>query len=126
MNNLNFGFTHSPEDDIEQIRDNLRDHYDNGFPIIKELLQNADDARASRMDFGVTVGLEGVRHPLLKAPALFVVNDGPFKDTDYDGIRKLGRSGKGKESSTIGRFGLGMKSIFHLCEAFFKFNAGIV
>ena len=30
-------------DYINLIADNLRDRYDNGFPILKELIQNADD-----------------------------------------------------------------------------------
>ncbi len=33
-------------DHINLITDNLRDRYDNGFPILKELIQNADDAKA--------------------------------------------------------------------------------
>ena len=31
-------------DYVNLIADNLRDRYDNGFPILKELVQNADDA----------------------------------------------------------------------------------
>ena len=30
---------------VNLIADNLRDRYDNGFPILKELIQNADDAK---------------------------------------------------------------------------------
>ena len=41
------GFRHSPLDDIQRIRQDLRDRYQDGFPILKELLQNADDAGAS-------------------------------------------------------------------------------
>ena len=31
-------------DHINLIADNLRDRYKSGFPILKELIQNADDA----------------------------------------------------------------------------------
>ena len=41
---------------INLISDNLRDRYRSGFPILKELIQNADDAGASRAVFGVHAG----------------------------------------------------------------------
>ena len=37
---------------INLIADNLRDRSDSGFPVIKELVQNADDAQATRIVFG--------------------------------------------------------------------------
>lgn len=40
-------FRHSPSEHIQQIRNDLRDRYSSGFPILKELLQNADDAGAT-------------------------------------------------------------------------------
>ena len=33
------GFRHSPAEDIQRIRQDLRDRYQDGFPILKELLQ---------------------------------------------------------------------------------------
>jgi len=33
-------------DYVNLIADNLRDRYESGFPILKELVQNADDAKA--------------------------------------------------------------------------------
>jgi hypothetical protein len=40
-------------DHINLIADNLRDRYKSGFPILKELSQNADDAKARRLVFGL-------------------------------------------------------------------------
>ena len=34
---------------VNLIADNLRDRYKSGFPILKELVQNADDAQATRI-----------------------------------------------------------------------------
>ena len=59
--------------------------------------------------------------PLLTGPALFIVNDGEFKNEDQKGIRRIGISAKASKQSTIGKFGLGLKSVFHWCEAFFYF-----
>ena len=115
------GFEHSSLEYIQQIRNDLRDRYREGFPIIKELLQNADDAEASCLHLGWFSGFPHIAHPLLKGPALFVVNDGKFKSVDQDGIRRIGISAKASDRAAIGKFGLGLKSVFHLCEAFFYF-----
>lgn len=107
-------------DYINLIADNLRDRYKSGFPILKELIQNADDAKAKRLVFGMHPGFEGqVSHSLLQGPGLWVFNDGRFKKEDEKAIISFGLNSKAGESGSIGKFGLGMKSVFHLCEAFF-------
>ncbi len=113
------GFIQDPLQFINLIRDNLSDRYKRGFPIIKELIQNTDDAKASRLDFGLCPGISSAAHPLLKGPGLFLINNGEFKESDAEGIRSFGLNSKADESSSIGKFGLGMKSVFHFCEAFF-------
>lgn len=103
---------------INLISDNLRDRYRSGFPILKELIQNADDAGATIASFGLREGLKSSRHPLLSGPALFFFNNGGFKETDKRAIVSFAENSKAGEAGTIGKFGLGMKSAFHLCEAF--------
>ena len=115
---MNKGFLHSPIAYISQIKNHLQDRYRKGFPIVKELVQNADDAKATCMDIGWTPGLPQADHLLLEGPALFVIDDGCFTGKDARSIRQMGLSAKSEEAS-IGKFGLGLKSIFHLCEAFF-------
>lgn len=105
-----------------QIKNLLHDSYRGGFSILKELVQNADDAEASHLrvvhlNAGAGEGAKG--HPLLNSPALLAINDGPFFKRDEEGIQSLGDSGKEGDSRKIGRFGLGMKSVFHICDAFF-------
>ena len=119
----NFGFLSSPYANINLISDNLRDRYRDGFPVVKELVQNADDAGATHLDIGWTHGLPKASHPLLQGPTLFIINDGPFRDEDAFAMRQLGLSDRANETATIGKFGLGLKSIFHLCEAFFSRTA---
>lgn len=103
---------------IQQLKNNLIDRYPRDS-ILKELLQNADDARATRLEFGWSSGFAGAEHPLLRGPALFAVNDGPFEKQDAEAIRSFGLNYKAADRGTIGKFGLGLKSVFHLCEAFF-------
>ncbi len=111
------GFT---TDFVNQIAVNLRDRYRSGFPILKELVQNADDAGARSLAFGFHAGFgDAAAHPLLHGPALWVFNDGRFTDSDRRAIRSFGLNAKAGDVGTIGKFGLGMKSVFHLCEGFF-------
>lgn len=112
------GFTHSVGGDINNLR-NLLSSYERGFPILKELIQNADDAGATSMDIGWSHGIPGAPHPLLRGPALFATNNGAFSKSNERAIKNLNLSDKPIEASSVGKFGLGLKSLFHLCEAFF-------
>lgn len=113
------GFRHDPLADINLLRQNLHDRYRGGFPIVKELIQNADDAGATRVEIGWTHGIPGDDHPLLVGPGLLVVNNGDFTEVDQNAICQISLSDKARQKSSIGKFGLGLKSIFHWCEAFF-------
>lgn len=101
------------------IRKNLNAWYRDGYAVIKELLQNADDAGANLLNFGWSPGIpHGPDHELLTGPAIFVINDGPFTPEDEQAIRRFGLGNKPDNRNKIGQFGLGLKSVFHLCEAF--------
>lgn len=104
---------------INLITDNLRDRYDNGLPIIKELVQNADDAGARRLLIGRHEGFPDAKQPLLRSSGLWLFNNGGFKPSDKQALRAFGINAKAGDSTSIGKFGLGMKSVFHLCEALF-------
>jgi hypothetical protein len=113
------GVSHPPEADIESIRDLLRG-YGSARSILKELIQNAEDARgASRMDVFYLPGNPTAPLSLLKGPALVVANDGEFTQEHRDAITQINLGTKGTEERAIGRFGKGLKSVFAWCEAFF-------
>lgn len=113
------GFIQNPLQFVNLIRDNLSDRYLSGFPVLKELIQNTDDAKATQLDFGLVPGIAHADHPLLRGPGLFLINNGEFRESDARGIRSFGLNSKAADNSSIGKFGLGMKSVFHFCEAFF-------
>lgn len=104
--------------------------YDDGFPILKELIQNADDAKANELSLFYYDGIENATHPLLKNPGIIVYNDGNFtsendvedrtKSNEY-GVLSIGGIDKEEDEQKIGKYGLGMKSIFHLCDMFFYY-----
>lgn len=103
---------------FRQIQANLKDRYSSGFPVLKELIQNAEDARATIVRFVAHQGWSEASNPLLRVPGLLVTNDGSFAEKDRRGILSFADSAKGEDSSTIGRFGFGQKAVFHLCDAF--------
>ena len=111
-------FTVSPLSVVNQIKSNLQDRYDSGFPILKELLQNADDAHARHVRLDCRCGWHQADNPLLSGPGLLIVNDGEFRQKDRHDILAFGESGKAADHAAIGKFGLGQKAVFHLCDAF--------
>lgn len=99
----------------------MLNRYKNEFCILQELIQNADDAQAERVFVGIVDTLSD-KHPLLAAPALFIINDGPVTRSNIQSIKEVGNSDKTADGKKIGKFGLGMKSVFHLAEGFFLFG----
>lgn len=102
------GFTQDSWGQIGQLQDILSNYQEED--IFKELLQNADDAKAGRFWLGLHPGLSSPPHPLLSAPALLVANDGQFKKADAEAIKRIRLGSKTGDAETIGRFGLGLKS----------------
>ena len=108
------GSAHSVAADIQNIRQILQE-YEYGFPVLKELIQNADDAGASQLDIGWFPGFPESSHPLLQGPLLFATNDAPFTEGNARSLRNLGLSDKPGDYSAVGKFGIGLKSLFHFC-----------
>lgn len=114
------GFERTPVEIISRIKHLLKETYKEGFPIIKEIIQNANDGKATQLDFGIAQGLGNlVSHPLLKCPAIFFLNNGTFTRDDATAIGYMGVDANAGNKEKIGKFGLGQKSVFHFCEAFF-------
>jgi hypothetical protein len=116
--NLSRGVEHLAESDIEAIRDLLRG-YGSVKSILKELIQNAEDAEAPRLDFLYLPPDEATKHALARGPSLLVVNNGAFREEHRSAIFQINLGTKGTDDRAIGRFGKGLKSVFAWCEAFF-------
>ena len=121
------GIVRSPLDEIKAIQTLLADVYKDagdGRTLFRELVQNADDAGARRL--GLTVlehGWPDARNSLLRGPALLVANDGAFPDKDREALHKAIGGSKEDDVGKIGTFGIGLKSVFHICEAFLYMGA---
>ena len=114
-------------DEVTEIQALLSDVYrdaGDGRTLVREIVQNADDAKAKRLVFAVVQeGSSCAHNKLLSGPALLVANNGPFYDKDWDSLRKAIGGSKTADTEKIGRFGIGLKSVFHLCEAFVYLGA---
>ncbi|XP_052814238.1 sacsin-like [Mya arenaria] len=108
---------------IEQLKYILAEYPDGG-QILKELIQNAEDAGARTM--GILLDERRLNRTdetspaqckkFFQAPALCVHNDAEFAEQDWKGIIMIYNSVKKFDILKVGRFGLGFKSVFHLTD----------
>ena len=90
--------------------------------LVKEMLQNAEDAGASV--FKVLIdrrprGEESLLTPemaALQGPCLWFFNDAVFQDKDFQRLVSLGQASKSEEKGKIGRHGLGFNAIFNITD----------
>jgi hypothetical protein len=106
-------------DYVKFIGDLLKDSYGPGFPVLKELIQNANDAGADQLVIEYAEGSVCPKHPLLKRPAITIYNNGKYDKNDSKYIGYISGRSKTDDEKAIGKYGQGMKSIFHLCDMFF-------
>ena len=83
------------------VLDLLGQLYSERTHFIFELIQNAEDAGATELAFGLSEDRLEVRH------------DGrPFTEADVRGVCGVGKSGKSGDLTKIGKFGIGFKSVY--------------
>ena len=112
------------EDLTSRIHGLLEESYTDGFSVPKELIQNADDARASKVWFllderenpGARTHLIADTMADLQGPAIWVYNDAVFSDADFDNIIKLGGRTKEDDATKVGKFGLGFNTVYNLTD----------
>ena len=96
--------------------------YPCGIEILKELLQNADDAGATRLQFILDPRTHKVERVFddgwkaLNGPALLVYNDKPFSQQDIKGIQNLGEGSKADDPNKTGKYGVGFNCVYHLTD----------
>ena len=80
--------------------------YSDRTHFVYELLQNAEDAEASRVEIA------------LYSDRLEVLHDGkPFDEKDVRGICGVGEGTKPEDLTKIGKFGIGFKSVYAYTKA---------
>uniref|UniRef100_A0A8U8B787 Sacsin/Nov domain-containing protein n=1 Tax=Geospiza parvula TaxID=87175 RepID=A0A8U8B787_GEOPR len=116
-----------PHEDLPTRLKNILKEYSASAPdLVKEVLQNADDAGAGLLHFV----WDRRQHPvkatfseewkILQGPALCIYNDRPFQQRDIEGIQHLGVGSKQGRQDVTGKYGLGFNTVYHFtdCPAF--------
>ncbi|EFJ19830.1 hypothetical protein SELMODRAFT_152901 [Selaginella moellendorffii] len=97
-------------------------NYPEGTTILKEMIQNADDAGASQVCFCVDRrrhAVDSLVSPPLaqwQGPALLAYNNAAFTEEDFQSISRIGDSKKRGQAWKTGRFGIGFNSVYHLSD----------
>uniref|UniRef100_A0A3P9JYB3 Uncharacterized protein n=1 Tax=Oryzias latipes TaxID=8090 RepID=A0A3P9JYB3_ORYLA len=117
-----FSFDFEQHEELAVRIKNIISAYSSKKDILKELIQNADDAEATEIHFVWDKrqhGKEktfGERWNHLQGPALCVFNNKVFSDEDLKGIQQLGEGGKRETLGKTGKFGVGFNSVYHLTD----------
>eukprot|EP00794_Sanderia_malayensis_P013600 gene13600-15012_t len=100
----------------------ILDGYSENINILKEILQNADDARAKKL----SIVLDRRHHASkrvfsdawkqLQGPALLFCNDAMFTESDLQGIQNLGEGSKSSDPMKTGKFGVGFNVVYHVTD----------
>jgi hypothetical protein len=93
------------DEDYSGIRDIVEELYPDKAHFIYELLQNAEDTKATEVSFELTEKM-----------LIFEHNGRPFNEDDVWGITNIGKGTKKDQDDKIGRFGVGFKAVFAYSE----------
>ena len=115
-----------------RIKNILRD-YPLDMTLLKEFLQNSDDAKATKLFVILDKRNHGSKFTPsdkwkeeLQGPALLIWNDKEFSETDLEGIQSLGLGSKRGNPDSIGEFGIGFNVIYHITDCPCLFTKGNV
>ncbi|KAH8819238.1 hypothetical protein F5884DRAFT_717530 [Xylogone sp. PMI_703] len=102
---------------------NICRDYPAGGTVLRELLQNADDAGATAVKFVLddnTYPTDPLIDPDLaqyQGPALLAYNDAQFRDEDFLNLSNIGDSIKLEDGLTTGKFGRGFNSVYNWTDS---------
>ena len=118
---LPFGQKEKLQNSIRRVLQNYPSKYD----VLKELIQNADDAGATKIHFirdtrqhpkEKLFGGEESSWQSLQGPALCVYNNRPFTNEDLRGIQNMGEGSKQRDPCKTGQYGIGFSTVYHLTD----------
>ena len=96
--------------------------YPDGPQILNELVQNADDARASEVSILVnrqsypTSSLLSPNLACWQGPAIYFYNNSVFRPQDFINLTKIGQGSKIDCLGKTGKFGLGFNAVYHFTD----------
>ncbi|KAN0043482.1 hypothetical protein ACTA71_011141 [Dictyostelium dimigraforme] len=108
------------------LRDNLLNYPES--KIFRELIQNAEDARADEVIIKVDEGTYDINGLFYKdnqeiensrellGPSILIYNNSTFQEQDWDGICHVSQGSKKENLKSVGNFGLGWNSVYHITD----------
>ncbi|XP_011402901.2 PREDICTED: sacsin-like [Amphimedon queenslandica] len=96
--------------------------YSGNIDVFKELIQNADDAGASKVKLLIDWRHHGTESVIAEemsqwqGPALIAYNNATFSDQDFKNICELAAESKMKDPMKTGRFGVGFCACYSLTD----------
>ena len=124
------GVPFGQHEELTQRIQNILREYPFDITVLKELLQNADDAKATKMYVILDKRTHGEESVLsedwqqLQGPALLVWNDSTFSEKDLEGIQQLGLGSKRSDAESFGQYGIGFNVVYHLTDCPSFINGG--
>ena len=118
---LNYSLTGPHQPITRRIKEALED-YDQDIDVLKEMVQNAEDAGASEIKFVIDWRNHPTEYLLTRemkawqGPALLVYNNAVFSDEDFTNICEIAGGSKKIDPTKIGRFGVGFCSVYHITD----------
>lgn len=116
------GFRFGQKPDLTRTIHRLIREYPEGVGILKELVQNADDAGATSIEllFDWRVHpddrLPDPRMKVLMGPSVLAFNDAEFTADDFENIQEIGFGGKLESPTKTGRFGVGFNAVYNVTD----------
>ena len=117
------GFSFGQKEPLVARIKKLLESYPNFFDTFKELIQNADDAGASKISFILDTRIHGSTKIMtnelaaLQGPALLCYNNKIFSEDDFTALKTLGVGNKGEEKFKVGKYGVGFNTVYRLTDA---------
>ncbi|KAI0919873.1 hypothetical protein AcV5_001825 [Taiwanofungus camphoratus] len=108
--------------DLTAILQSILERYPLGVGLFREIIQNSDDAKATKQVFVLdhrTHSKNELIHEnlgVLQGPSLLAYNDATFHEQDWDALRNISRSSKKTDPLKIGKYGIGIRSCYHLTD----------
>ena len=100
----------------------ILDSYHGTINVLKEMLQNADDAKATELNVVFDWRVHAKKSLLSPAmeswqgPAILFYNNSTFRDIDFNNVMKIEGATKARDTTSIGQFGLGFCTVYHLTD----------
>ena len=110
------------EEQLTQRLNNILRDYPRDITLLKELLQNADDAGATKLFIILDKRYHSDDKVIsenwkqLQGPALLFWNNSTFSKKDFIGIQRLGLGSKRDDADKIGQYGIGFNVVYHYTD----------